>query len=243
MRRIVIIICFGLVVFLFAGCRESVEYSFENSDVIAYVNGEPLEKSCVEQYIYFKTEYLKAVIQDSEPYETEQYANDDLIYKEGEINRITEYIIYCDLAREYLLLDNTEQTEDFYSSMIVRQKIEEKEVVSLEDIEPTIDYAVQVAYEDTPIYIDDTPIYISEIINNVAEKFNISYEECVENVFRLFITYETTEAYLLDYFRINEYSEEKVKYNGSNDEEYKKYIIDYFKEFQLYKKNVYIRAK
>lgn len=237
---LLLVVVFILILSLFSGCRETVEYSFNDSDIIAYVNSEPVYKSEMERYIYFKQLFMEEIVVAGPEQYIGKYDKDDIEFVRGVLNSKAFYIANYNNAVEYIKLSVEEKEKDYYRSLVTRQTNEEKQPNLLPSLDGSVDYTVQGAYElDVPFSIDgDSTIYISDIINNVAEEFNISYEECVETTFKLYITNELAESYLLFYFEGNEYNGDNIKYDGANDEEYTKSVLAKLDGFDEYKQKL-----
>lgn len=86
--------------------------------------------------------------------------------------------------------------------------------------------------------IDDVSINLNSIIENAASELGMTYEECLEDVYRQYIISESVVEYHRMYYLKNNYQGEKVEYSIYNEEEYEKYYFDVYEGYNEYMDNL-----
>ena len=105
------------MVLILSGCQIKSEYSFEDPDIIAYVNGTPVYKSQKEQYIEMKKAYYGAIVN------SDKGSSDDVNldpYSEM-LNKTSE--IKLDKMEQAISYSDEEWEKDYYKTFIVEDKI------------------------------------------------------------------------------------------------------------------------
>ncbi len=208
-------------------------YSFDNPDIIAYINGEPISQEKMNNYITMKKaykdvlekqierfienhkieltsklylEYLQEQKQEIESFSEDDWVND--YYKSIFICNL-----YYDVVKDDYLIDYNADCEIQNVMSIFNGKTDLKVGMQSDD------YG-----EITKTMVDDPAEYAVPAIQTVADELGMSFEECAHNVYIPFFRVDQIYPSLLfciydelDYGEI-------VEYDGSNASEYEAFM-------------------
>lgn len=247
-------ILIALIVFL-AGCSTTtnnpqLNYSFDDPDVIAYINGDPVSQTSMDNYVTMKKAYMQAVIDHLELFSDVQVTFPDSIYFKWNNQQTKEIMTYSE--------DDWEK--DYYRSIVLNRKFHDivkdaDEILNNaadEELQYITDYQLDQSNVTDGITIEDDidgiiiiedgtittigdditvgaadPNSIDEIpvIASVTNDLDISYYDCFYSVYRPFWISDYIYNYLLN-VRFDELDYgDIVEYNGSNDLEYEEYVL------------------
>lgn len=229
------------------GCQSdpAYEYSFENPDIIAYVNGNAVYASQGEQYIEMKRSYYMAAVDESakedKTDENKNVPKERLAFIQNQNNETYEDILNVTIQRMSTAIGySDEQWErDYYKTVIVQAQLNEYSDND-EKIQQSLDVSIDLAVQDAMNSGSDaallfgTGINVNDVIKNVAEKYNLSHEDCVNTVYKEYVSSEIMFDYLKRIFSQNQYEGKVVEWNGQNTKEYAEYLHDLNVQFDAY---------
>jgi hypothetical protein len=220
------------------------DYSFENPDVVAYVDGDPVSKASMDNYILMKKAYMEALETNVEEHsDTDESTFSETIYNEWNMKRISEINSYSE----------KDWVKDYYKSILINKKYhdvfenadEQLKADGDEEVENVLNRAKNTdsyiemfpvsgsdsymnIYPDSGIIVevDDDEFDVVLIIQYVAAELGISFEECVDNVYRPFFITEEEYGILLNIEYDGLDYGEKIEYDGANDVNYGNYVLN-----------------
>lgn len=214
-------------------------YSFEDPDIIAYVDGEPVSRASMNNYIVMKKAYTKAYAEFIEGYSFNGGLEDLYIRW------------YEELIKDTLPYSEDDWVKDYYRSVFLSKKFHETVKNPDEELKDIADWEVQGVfkkaegkdiyiievdeypdtvdeYPDTgsvSIEVDNNSLNVVPVIQAIADELGISFEECVNSVYRPFyITKYIYDHFLNSFIGSLDYGE-RVEYNGDNGPEYEAYVL------------------
>lgn len=226
-----------ILIMMLCGCQTKSEYSFENPDIFAYINGEPVYESQMKPYIEMKKAYYADILNsiqdntDDSAAESDPYS--EMLNKtyEIELERMKTVVSFTDEGWE----------KDYLRTFLINKKLNDfvagKKDSFKEFIKSTVETAVQEALNSKGIeinYYNVASLNVEAVINNVGDKLNLSYEDCAETVYADFVKNEFLYQYLINYFTEKEFMGEKVEWNGSNVNDYTDYFSDVYSQYEDY---------
>ncbi len=225
------------ILMMLFGCQAKSAYSFENPDIFAYINGEPVYESQKDTYVEMKKAYYSDILNSIQKNEEADVAESDLYNEmlgktyETELNRMRNIVSYSD----------EEWQKDYLRTFIIEKQLygfvgEKKDSFS-EFENSTIDTAVQDALHPNGVKLDIynvASLNVEDVINRVSEKSNMSYEDCANTVYADFVKREFQYQYLSYYFAGSEFQGDKIEWNGTNVKEYTAYMLNVTSQYEDY---------
>lgn len=244
-----IYLLYALIFVLLIGCETKNEsyqskndYSFNDLDIIAYVNGKPIYSLEKEQYITMKRSYYTAVVEASNSKVDDIHldAYSEMLEKSFDVPllRMETMVSYSD----------DKWDRDYYKTFVIIDKLYEyvDDINEYEAyLDETTDAAVQYALSSTGIesFFNGTSINKHEIFKNVAEKYNLSLEDFANTIYRAYIRSEIAYDSLMIYYGKYEYTGTHIKWDETNTEEYIEYLYKIYKQFDEYVEDLLIQAE
>lgn len=240
MRKIIfVILIFGIL--FTVGC--SNKSYFENNqdvkqDILDMINN----NENTDSYIAIKTKHMEEILRAGEkPKELKDLSlSDDDMFREGEISVAMQYKKMYIAAEDYLKLDKEGRTKDYYKAIVARAVVSNELSGWIESTEESVGYIIdELGSEEVELGLtDDVFINLNLIIENAASELGLTYEECLEDVYRQYIISESIVEYHRMYYLKNNYPGEKVEYSSDNEEEYEKCFFDVYHGYNEYMENL-----
>lgn len=244
MRIFIIVI---LILIIITGCEvnynsledtdDVINYSFENPDIVAYINGRPIYMKQMSAYIDMKTKYNKLIYSNgSEPiFSYDEARSDDIYYIGTYVVKLIGYKIDYLRSEKLIKFIDAELRRDYYKNVIYLDYIRKNEIENWDSIVFQGDKIIQRARDrDFKVSLDDCQeINIVSIIDDVAKDYNMTYKECVDTVFAEFWRYELAYKYRLSIFG-DKYKGERIKFDGTNEKEFIQFLMDVYDQYEEY---------
>lgn len=228
MRKLLImIVCAGLI-FSVTGCGEKAVYSFDDPDICAYVNGEPVYESKMSQYIdmgklYWQAEKESLLAQGiGGPPPEDEVEEAYLVLDEHEL----------DLANEYCGMDDAQWKKDYYKTLLVKKVFYQSSGFGEDYISSTIEQYISDIRQSNEIVLANGALDAAALIQPVAQKYDLSDEECLDTVLRDFLTRNTERGLLM--FSFPGYKGKRVEFDGENAQEYIEGVKDVVAQYNTY---------
>jgi hypothetical protein len=207
------------------------EYSFDDPNVIAYVDGNTVYKDQCEQYIEFK----KLMMEEYKDLDDPTIMSDDVEYIDMERLANKGLSFYKRYAQKYLSLSDKDRIKDYYISFIIKNKL--KEIIN----KGTKDYYESnfifgIEYEVNSVLAKDETVFNIEVttIESIAEKYNMTFEDATQKIYRPWLESDSAFFMLLQLYPDNGYAGEVMKWDETNTEEYIIYCDIVFEEYLKY---------
>lgn len=209
-----------------SGCYSNND-SFDDPDIVAYINGEPIYDSNKEHYIFMAKQFTQAIVDaGKELHDASNNKDDDpdILYQ-----RMVKMTAYSDVewVNEYF--------KTFLDDIIINELVKDKDDFS-EILDMTVSQEIQKAIDKVSVFrlYNGSIIDYGNIIEKVANHFDLSYEECVENIYRPFITSFSLNDLLFSCFVENKYDGQKIKWDETNTNEYVAFLLDAYTKYDEY---------
>ena len=238
------ILCIWVIVIL-AGCGASNPYSFEDPDVIAFIDGAPVHAVQKEQYIMMKKSYYQAIIDASndlgDNLNNKNISAYDMMLEES-------FDVKLKQIETVLSYDDSEWDKDYYKTFIVMDQLYKQ--TGEEELNNFIDEVAEARVNDA-LHSKDILTYFSngvsinetQIIENVAKECGLLYEDCADTIYRSFIESDMAYEYLSYYFAKQDYEGITVEWNENNTSEYIEYLFDVYEQYDEYLDQLLSRAE
>ena len=228
----------SITVIFFSACSVSTEsYSFKDPNIVAYINGIPVYKEQQKQYIDIKKLYAQEIINYYNSLDSEETPLKSGGFSYNPSGRAF-LKAQSKITQKYLNFYEKDWNLEYYKSIIIENQLnqfwqDKPEMKSV--VKDLVDQYMDLVQETGEIPMSDGTIDFQQDINDLAEKYNLSYSECVEKIYKPFLEKENAYNFLLnDFFLDKIYNGEKVEFNESNEDAYTKYIEDVDNQFNLY---------
>lgn len=255
MKRISIIAL--TIILLLTGCTvgetgmnsAKQDYSFENSDVIAYVDGEPVSEVPMNNYIVMKKAYMKALADSLDEYTvTEELMFTEKMLYRWNVERTSDIKQYSE----------KDWVKDYYKSIFLGQRFDESDMYTEEQLEYDVNSRVNDILESQKKNNDglsglaDAGLYVEEInagvdeavaVQAAADEIGITFEECLNTVYKPFLISDYKYAMLLNTFYDELDYGKKVEYADANESEYVDFVIDTMRLNRDYLNSLFERAE
>lgn len=225
------------------------KYSFDNPEVIAYVDGEAVNKVSMKNYITMKKAYMKALADSLDE------------YTDIEELMFTEKMLYCwDVERTSDIKQYSEKdwVKDYYKSIFLGQRFDESDMYTEEQLEFDVNSRVNDILEsqkknndglsglaDAGLYVEVINAGVDEAVavQAAADELGITFEECLNTVYRPFLISEYKyEIQLNISYDEVEYGK-KVEYDGTNDSEYVDFVLHAWRTNRDYLNSLFEKAE
>lgn len=199
------------------------------------INSNSVDAAKMAQYIDMAKQYWQVVYDlGSEPSSVEGDIDD---------GQKLAYSVYYQKAQISLSYSESDWEKAYLKTLIIRDQLNAVNNVESQ-ITTLVDGYIKEALETGKFtYIDDsTTLDIKQILEPIEEKYQLTYEACVDTVLRPFL--ESLAAYDLFcyYYATNLYLGTAVEWNGTNIEEYSAYINDLYAQYDAYIEGLYQQA-
>lgn len=219
----------AVLMIFFTGCNSNNEYNFKNNkysfndpDVTAYINGEPVYGTEKEQYIFMAKQYYLAIVEAG---------------KELEIPPDDTDVFYQHMLKKTLYSDvdwDSEYYKTFLNEILINELVKDKDAFS-KFVDMTISTEMQKAKDKIDITLyNASVINYGSIIGKVADHFNLTYDECVEKIYKPFIKSLFLYDSLFSGFVEYKYQGQKIEWDGSNKDKYVEFLLDAYSKYDEY---------
>jgi len=189
-------------------------YTFEDPDIIAYVNGHPVLETEMNQYIEMKKVYLNELAN----LDFELNSEESLI--EFGINVYDQFNIQR--ARLMMSYQEEDWKNEYYKAIVILDEyynLAEPMIDAYDYIIKMADEEVSIAlgkYTDNSAFENDISIDLKSVNQIVAEKLGLTVEECGKTAFRDFWIFEHAFRFLMS-LKLDDldYNESKLRENDS----------------------------
>ena len=245
-KRNTAIILLIISVLALVGCEPKEIYSFENAEVKAYINKDSIEFGLDKyDFIDIKTRYMEAVV---ESYEDINHEALDKNFVENDFTYET-YLKMIEVgfaennyfnAEKYINYNKEELKRDYLISLYLYHYNYDED-----NVKDMVDSLIQVHIDDAfkqknPFIITGVEVDTVSWIKEISAEKDISYDECVEKIYKPFMIIQ----YLLETpfkgFVENHYSGEIIESIDLNDfgDLSKEESADMYRQTKLYTENI-----